>query len=187
MHQGILWMKKDLFGNPIIKKQSRLERSLNKYDQDSFSSRLSRLEHLQQIFPKGYWFALPPESAHIFDETKMTFINGHYIACVMLAQAFIEHVLQMELERMGHPKIAGRSLKEIIKWFKTNKPEHKFLMDNIDRLRKFRNPFAHLRPFGDPDSLSQRIMRAQTAPDKILEKESRDSLALMYRVAITRF
>ena len=180
-------MEKDLFGQSIEKKESFLKKSLRKYDKDSFNDRLKRLEYLQKIFPKDYGFLLRPESAFILDEVKMTFINGYFISTVMLAQAFIEHVLQTILETFGHQKLSQKNLKEIIKWFRSNKPEHNFLMKKIDHLRRFRNPFSHLKPFNDPNTITQRSFCSRVQPDEILEKETRDALELMYQVMVTKF
>jgi hypothetical protein len=180
-------MRKDLLGHPLKERTPYLSRTLRKFDRDTFPSRLERLQHLQTIFPKGYWFGLPLESAYIMDEVKMTFVNGNYIATVMLSQAFIEHILQIEVERLGHPVVARKGLREIIKWFKRERPHNDFLMNRVDRLRRFRNPFSHLRPFDDPDTLARRAMKSQSDPSEIIKMETKEALALMYQVAITRF
>lgn len=180
-------MKKDILGHPLKAKEPYLSRTLRKFDRDTFPHRLERLQHLQAVFPKGYGFMLPPESAFIMTEVKMTFINGQFIATVMLAQAFIEHILQIAVEGLGHPQVARKGLNDIIKWFKRQRPQHTFLINKIDRLRRFRNPFSHLRPFDDPDTISQRAMKSRMRPEDIIENETRDALALMYQVAITRF
>jgi hypothetical protein len=180
-------VKKDLFGNPIIEKESPMERSLRKYDRDSFDDRLGRLKYLQKISPKGYSFFLPPESAYILDEVKMTFINGQCVATIMLAQAFIEHVLQGKVYGPESEKVVRKGLSKITEWISNNKPVHSDLMKRINRLRRFRNPFCHLRPFDDPDTISQMIFQSGMHPDAILEEETQKAIALMYEVAVTKF
>jgi hypothetical protein len=180
-------LRKDLFGNPIVEKGSHLERSLRKYDRDSFGNRLDRLKYLQKIFPKGYGFLLAPESAYILDEVKMTFMNGHYVATIMLAQAFIEHVLQGTVCGSKSEKVVKRGLGAIVKWIRNNKPEHSYLMKEIDHLRKFRNPFCHLRPSDDPDTISQRMFQSGMHPDEILEEETKKAITLMYEIAVRKF
>jgi hypothetical protein len=180
-------MEKDLFGRPIRKKEPRYGRSLRKYDRDSFDERLARFQYLQTVFPKRYGFLLPLESSYLLHEVKVTFVSGAYVATIMLSQAFIEHVLQCAVESAGEGKVARCGLAEIVKWFQKNRPQHDFLMRKIDDLRRFRNPFTHLRPFDDPDTLGQRIFVAKASPDEILETETKSALALMYQVAITTF
>jgi len=180
-------MEKDLFGKPIRKKEPRYARSLRKYDRDSFDERLNRLQYLQSIFPDGYGFLLPLESSYLLHEAKVTFVDGAYVATIMLAQAFIEHILQCAVAAAGEEKVARRGLAEIAKWFRKNRPQHDFLIGKVDHLRRFRNPFTHLRPFDDPDTLGQRIFAAKASPDEILEEETKSALALMYQVAITTF
>lgn len=180
-------LRKDLFGKPIIEKESYLERSLRKYDRDSFGGRLDRLKYLKNIFPKGYGFILSPESSYILDEVKITFINGQYVATIMLAQAFIEHMLQGTVCGAESEKVSKRGLGTIVKWIRNNKPEHSYLMKEIDHLRKFRNPFCHLRPSDDPDTISQRMFQSGMHPDAILEEEAKKAVVLMYEIAVRKF
>lgn len=123
----------------IKKRKSRLEGVLNNYDKKTSKERLKRLKYISKIMPKGYMMCGSPESAYIFDEVKMTFINGESIATVILAQAFIERRLQEILDFRGFKKESKNGLSEISKFLRKNKIINDFILGKIDNLRKKRN------------------------------------------------
>lgn len=178
-------MQKDLFGNEILEPVDEFSQALKTYDSETLELRYERLKYINKIFPHDYGFLLPTESAYILSEAKMTLISGQYVATVMLAQAFIEHILQIYLESIGQAQVAKRGLSAMIKYFHQNKPHHNYIMKRIDKIRRFRNPFSHLKDFDHPDTVVQRSLKASALPDEILEKETKEALELMYHIAIT--
>jgi hypothetical protein len=76
---------KNLFGVKLKQKKTSLERKLVKYDISTFQDRLERLKFLNGVFPKGFSFFSDFETAFVFDETKMAFINGEFIATLTLS------------------------------------------------------------------------------------------------------
>ena len=178
--------EKDLFGYVKKTRRSRLESALIKNDRETLSARLDRLRHLQSIFPQGYGFLSGVETAYIFDEAKMTYLNGQFVAAILLAQAHIEHRLQGYVAGRGENQIAKSGLAKITKYLRSNNLLHKFLLDRIDRLRKMRNPFSHLQDFDYPDSLSKRAIAYKYNFSETLRHDAEFALALMYEVAVTR-
>lgn len=180
-------MKKDLFVTKIKQKRTILEKSLVKYDRDSFEDRLKRLKFLNKIFPKGYGFLSDPETAYIFDETKMAFINGEFIATLMLSQAYIERKVQIYFSSIGFEKEAKRGLKFIIDFARKHKLINNYLLEKIDLLRNKRNPFSHLKHYKYKFNISQRIMAEMKEPLLIVEKDAHEAISLMYLISITKF
>lgn len=178
-------MKANLFGDKKKKRKTYLEIKLNKYDRDSFYDRLERLKYLNRIFPKGYSFLSGMETAYVFDEAKMTFINGEFISTIMLAQAFIEHKLQTYLASRGLIKESKKGLKSMTSYLKRNKLVNEFLLDKIDHLRKIRNPFSHLK-LDDESSISRRIFLQRKEPFIVMEEDAKEAIALMYQIAIIK-
>jgi hypothetical protein len=86
--------EKDLFGYIKNTRRPRLETAVLKHDRETLDARLERLRHLQTIFPRGYGFLSGVETALVFDEAKMAYINGLFVATILLSQAHIEHALQ---------------------------------------------------------------------------------------------
>jgi len=178
-------MDKDLFGNPLKKRKSRLERQLEKSDRQSFNSRLERLKWLDSIFPKGYSFMMPSEAFHVFEEARLAFINGEFVATLLLANAFLEQWLGNVLASEGHAKEAQQGLAVILRCMEEMGLLHEFISNTADRLRKIRNPFVHLKSFDHEHRLTQRVLREQIDPCSLLEEDARNAISLMLHVATT--
>jgi hypothetical protein len=158
-----------------------------KYDRETLPARLDRLRHLQTIFPKGYSFLSALETAFVFDEAKMTYINGEFIATILLAQAHIEHRLQGYVASRGGCRLAKAGLARITEFLRTHDFLHVFLLDRIDRLRKIRNPFTHLQDSDYPYSLTRRSLERHNDWAETLREDAEFALTLMYEIAVTRF
>jgi hypothetical protein len=176
---------KDLFGKPVRQRRNRFNIALEKYDKENFDERLTRLKWINSIFPKGYIYLLPPETAFIFDEAKMTFINGEYIATLFLTSAFIEHILSIHLQSKGFSKEAQKGLGAILECAKTNKLTHDFILEKADYLRAIRNPFAHLKSPDHSFNLTERAIKALSNPLSIIEKDAKEAISIMYTFAVT--
>lgn len=180
-------MEKDLFGKKVVKKKSMLEKAIEKYDRNSFKDRLKRLKYLNEVFPKGYSFLSDIETAYIFDETKMAFINGEFIATLMLSQAYIERKLQNYFSSIGLATEAKRGIKYIISYARKHGLIDEFLLDKIDLLRKKRNPFSHLKPYEYEFNISHRLKKEMKEPLLIIEKDAHEAISLMYHISISDF
>lgn len=176
----------DLFGRVKKRRRSRLEAGLARYDQNSFEERLERLKWLEQIMPRDYAISLPPETFYVFQEAKDSFINGQFTGTLMLAAAFIEHVLAISLEEKGFRKEALGGMRSILKCLKKNGSMLAPIVPKIDHLQEIRNPFVHIKPFTHPSRLSQRAMKLRKNDLSLLESDAREALSVMYTVAFTR-
>jgi len=82
-------INKDIFGNAIKEKKKRktkLEKYLTDYDIDTFNDRLARLTFVDKMYPKGLILAGDMEFVFTFGEIKECYINGHFIATIILTQ-----------------------------------------------------------------------------------------------------
>ena len=184
MQQTLFNKKKD-----NSKKQSSEELSLTRYDKRSMPDRVQRLKFLKKVFPKGYSFGSDLETAYIFDEVKMAYINGEFISTILLSQAFIERRLQMHYISLGLDNIANKGLKAIIDHAKKNETIHDFLLPKIDELRQKRNPFVHLKDYDHKYNISQRIYNSKDnvlrQPMELIAEDASEALRLMYAIFVT--
>ena len=176
-------MDRDLFGNEIEPPPDSLELDLKGYDQSTFDGRLARLKYLYRVYPEGYGFLMSMEAHYLFDEARRAFVNGELVGTILLAQAFIEHWLGGQLEGKIQKKNPG--LDDILKHLRGEGRVHEWLIDQVDALRKLRNPFVHPKPFDHPHNISQKIATERKSPDEILDKAAKEALAIMYRIART--
>jgi hypothetical protein len=184
-------MQTDLFGNKPIKKITKFETALKKYDKETISERIERLKYINTLLPDEYMFGGDPETIFIFDEAKMAFINGQFISTILLSQAYIERRLQIHYNSIGLDTIAKKGLKAILEHAKKNKTVHHFLLPKIDELRKIRNPFVHLKDYEHDYNLSQRIFKnikeGKFYKDftEIIYDDSKEAIRLMYAIFLT--
>jgi hypothetical protein len=174
----------DLLGRRITKPRSRLAMSLAKYDRDCFDDRLERLRWLQQVLPSGYSYVMPPETAYIFGEIKNVFVDGAFIATILLSAAFIEHWLSSLARSKGFEREAARGLSATIKCLRREGLVHDYLLEKADALRKLRNPFVHLQAFENPDRVTQRAILEGKHPIVILEESAKQAVSLMCTIAV---
>ena len=180
-------MNVNLFGDELGQQVDPYEEELVAYDENTFDERLTRLKYLHRVFPTDYSFMMSLSAHHLFNESRRAFVNGEFVGTMLLAQAFIEHWLQPQLEARGYcfSKSKG-GLYYIINCLRDGKHMHNFLIDKIDCLRRVRNPFVHAVPFEDPYNISQMSLSTLKAPEVLLEEQAQEALSIMCTVAVTR-
>lgn len=172
---------KDLFGNDVDD-TDEVEKYLSEMDEETIAARAANLNYVISIAPQ-HGLLMPQESFLVLTEARDAFVNGLYVATVMLAQALIEHRLQIFMSSIGEHDAAKRGVSAIIKRLQTIRPQHAFILGRVDRLRAFRNPFTHLKPFEHEHTIGQVSLRTRQHPNEVLHHRAKEALAIMYTVA----
>lgn len=180
-------MNEDLFGNKVRPPKDKLELILKKIDFSSFSERLERVKYLDKIIPPNIGFLFSDEMHYLFTEAINSYINGQFVATILLSQSFIEHWLKDSIAKDKVKKFGRTTLDTILKAMKENNSANIELLNKIDRLRKIRNPFVHSKSFDNEYNVSKLAIKQRITPDEFLIKEARDSISLLFQVCITRF
>jgi hypothetical protein len=91
----------DLFGNEIERKtyKSAAEKELNGYDIRLFPERLERLKFIKKHSSNGYSMFGDMEFVFTFSEIQQCYIDGHFIATIVLSQSFLEKLLDIHLTK----------------------------------------------------------------------------------------
>lgn len=179
-------MEKDLFGKAVRKKRSRAEILLSKRDRDTIAARIERIKYLRKVIPSRMGLAGSMEAVFVFQEAQAAFVNGHFIATILLAQAFTEKVIQEQMDTKGYPG-TSRGLKYMVKYCRDNSLLPSVILDKIDQLRKIRNPFVHLKPFDYPYTLSRRIFSdMRKGPAEILESDAKEAISIMVTILYSK-
>ena len=160
--------------------QTRLVEALEQHDLEQRQARAARIEWASEhdVTRLGVISGVP-EMMSLMSETRECFVNGHFIATLMLGTAVIEHVIVEELVDRG----IGRFRMPLSEALAIARKEQVFpesLLDAADKLRALRNPFAHRRPDDDNDRFSNRYIARKTHPRVVLEEDARVALASMY-------
>jgi len=125
---------------------------LDSFDKNTRLERSKRLAFLNDLWGKynreGIWFG---GAAYIFfEEAKNNFIIGSFVSCILIIQSFFEETLKQNL-RMGNlttdRRINNLSFKELIELSEEKALIKPVLKDDLNRLRKLRNPYVHSRGF----------------------------------------
>ena len=121
----------------------------------------------------------PVEAMNLLREARECFVEGHYIATLMLATALIEHVISEELVAASKAKY-GISFERAISVARQENLFPTELLDSADRLRVLRNPFAHRKPDDHEHTLGNRYIAQKRHPRLVVEEDARAALIAMY-------
>jgi len=178
--------QRDLFGDKARPKFDKLATDLQKRDRQTFKSRLERLRYLDSISPRGISMFGQMEPIFIFEEASLAFLNGAFIATIILCQAAIEHWLTSYLSGKTEAKELPKTLQNMLKQCQKDGIIHDYLIEKIDSLRLIRNPFTHPKSEEYAFVLSRRIFEIKLPPEEILEEDAKSALSLMHTLYLTK-
>lgn len=122
-------------------------------------------------------------SSLAYGEARSSFVNGNYVATIMLCQSLMEHLLAaylhgtLMLELKAKQKF-GETLKEC--------QSRGLLCDgdvhDLQRLGQLRNPLAHYRNINDADHLDRRAMTTEEQPFEICEADAEFAIRTVIRL-----
>lgn len=112
-------------------------------------------------------------------EAREVFVDGHYVATLLVAVAFIEHTVVEELQLLGHVNGSPTFSQAIL----IAAEKKVFPSDWLARAKKLnlrRNPFVHIKDAKHQHALGVRIRMEDRHPTAILESDAKDVIDLMY-------
>lgn len=179
---------KDLFGKPVKYRRPRYEAALERGEKKTLPERAGRVRWLSEVIPKNRIFAMPTETALVFEDAKASFVYGNYVAVIVLAAAFVEHWFMASLDNRGYHKEASQGLAAMINCARVNNFVNPLILDKVDRLRLIRNPFVHLKSFDHQHTIGQRMAKTRTFDiPELLESDAKEALIAMYGMASFAF
>lgn len=125
----------------------------------------------------GHWER--SETLAVLQEARSSYLHGNFIATLILALAYVEHVINDALPP-PLPKRRTPTMTDAIKQARTAELFPDDLLDGASVLSDFRNPFVHRRDADDPDTIGERVRNRKSHPKTILEQDARDALLVMY-------
>lgn len=159
--------------------QEKLLEALETYDTQTRKARAERIQWLSLHSPTLPVVMGRTETLHLLGEARQSFINGHFIAALLVSMACIEHCIVEELGLLG---LIQKSpfFSEAIKIATKNKVFPPDWLKRAERLSLRRNPFAHLKEPDHRHALGARIREEQKHPQTIVEADAKDAVSLMY-------
>lgn len=178
-------MQTELFKKIIKKKVPTIhERYISKKDRLLFHEKVKRLKYLHKINPEGIILAGDYEFVMTYRETQLCFIDGHFLATILLSQAFIEKIIHSYYIKLGHEDIARKGLSNILKHAKKHKLINELLIKKVDRIRLKRNPITHIKSGENQHGTIQRALKSKLNPILQLENDATDCIDVLTFIAI---
>lgn len=157
---------------------------LSAEDDATRSSRAVRLAFVLQaggplgnmLIPGGF---VP---ARALDEARWCYVNGQFLASVLLCQAMLEHVLAGQYALMGKDSLIKKGFErlcdEALADHLISPSEHCAFAS----LRLLRNPYVHPKRMNDPKRMERRMMTENLSQEDIVEGDARQALLTVLRL-----
>ncbi len=176
----------DLFGSDYYDNCDDLFREyLSQKDKDSIEGRIRRLKHLHNINQDDTVIAGDLEFAFAYREAQFTFVEGFFLSTILLTQSFIEKLFQSYFDEKGIK--CKRTFSSMLTYAKDNKIISNFIYENIDYLRRIRNPITHIKNWDYTDSLSKRSLESGKDPNLQLEEDAKFAIELFTQIGKNGF
>lgn len=164
--------------SPRIVKDPLIE-ALSKEDASTRADRAERIRWLSPNVPIIRGFIAPVEATALMEEAKLCYVNGQFVATLVLAASFIEHKLADALRAKSLAK-RGLTFEAAIKHCRQSQLFPDELLETTDRIRLIRNPFVHRKPDGHEHSLGTRFLNQKIHPKTIIENDAAMAIKAMY-------
>ncbi len=153
-------------------------------DEASRPPRARRLRLLiEEYGPEGHRLFPGGElSLHTFEEARRAYLHGLYFACVILTQACLEHMLAGMFRIAGRDDLDKASFERLLKEARQQRYVSPGEFALFNRLRRVRNPYAHARRPGAPDSPIARAVRSQVPVDEVLARDATLAITALLRL-----
>ena len=158
---------------------------LRRRDERTFEERVKRLEFTESIIPpERTFFCVDVEMVLTFREAETTFINGQFIATIILAQTFVEKAVYGKLKYVFRINTRGGFAK-MLELMKEKNLLSESIIDQMQSIRKTRNPFVHY--IENNYSILNRVSKTTPTLKKdiysVLEKDAKNAIQVMVWIA----
>lgn len=161
-------------------RREKLRKVLAALDQGSRETRAARVEWLSLYEPHTLTAIMGRvETLELLREARAVFVDGHFIACLLLAMSFIEHTLIEELQDYGHTK-GSPTFSQALDLAEKHRLFPAEWLARAKKLSLRRNPFVHIKDGEHEHGLGRRIRTEKRHPKLIIEADAKDSISLMY-------
>lgn len=149
------------------------------------ATRVLRLRDLLDTMPvpsDGLTFLGGEASQICFEEVRRCYMDGSYMAVVLLALAYVERVLAAVLYAAGWEAAKKAPFGEVLR-----KAHQDGFLSDLDwrayqDLARLRNSHAHFRSPGSSESMTARMVEENAFPREVLAKDAKRALRAMAKI-----
>lgn len=137
--------------------------------------RIARLTWVGSILPSAEYLTFPGGlmAKFLFEEMRYCFVYGQFLATITLGFAYIERTLAAKFFAAGRDDLERANIKTLLKEARDHGILTSDEADDLDRIRRTRNPVTHFRrPLAD-DAIELRSLQESQDPYEILEQDAR--------------
>jgi hypothetical protein len=147
-------------------------------EQDDAESRPHRAQRAKQVldsitFPEsGFLFFGGMETSQSFTEARLAYVNGLYLATVLLALVVAEQKLAGTLYAAGVEKAKKLKLEDLLSVSLEERLITQGEHELLNKLRGIRNAYSHYRPLSHPSKLARRSISTGAAMEDVLKEDA---------------
>jgi len=149
---------------------NEFERHLKREDSVSLPYRITRLRFLVEEFGEPRYIGVPQMAFFYIEEAKTCYLNGAFVACVLVAQAALEDMLRWTLTLLD-PQLSGRKLasmkfKQVINLWHAKELLSEEEAEGLHRIRETRNPYVHTKEITHARGFLRRSQQSDFTKDE---------------------
>ena len=151
------------------------------------ATRVRRLRDLLDTMPvpsDGLSFLGGATSQICFDEVRRCYMDGSYMAVVLLSLAYVERELAAVLYGAGWEAAKKAPLRAVLKKAHKDGVLSELEWRTYQELSYLRNSHAHFRRPGSSESVVARMVEENSFPKEVLAKDAKRALRAMARIVL---
>ena len=121
-------------------------------------------------------------AVYLFDEARCCYIYGQYLATIAMGMAYIEQSIAAIFHTRCKDKFAKQSAETLFKEALNEGLISQFDYENLERIRKTRNPAIHFKKPLHPDSIDVRSVKQNRHPALILESDAKFVMGSVFKL-----
>lgn len=168
-------------------RSDEITESIKRLEEDEAGSRPYRARRLQLLLseygPEGIRvFYGGHVSAMAFEEARQAYLHGLFLACTIMCQVCLEHMLASLFRMTGRNDLERASFETLLLKARANRilSEEEFSL--FDRLRMIRNPYVHPRGPTVPSSITRRAMMTDTPVEDLVADDAEFAIVALLRL-----
>ena len=145
------------------------------------AKRLRDLLNILPVPPEGMMFLGGDQSMICIEEVRRCYLDGSYMAVVLLCLAYVERELAAHLYAAGWENAKKARLSAILKRANEYGMLSQVEWQSYCELNSLRNSHAHFRSPGSPTSMMARTAEENVLPREMLAEDARKAILAMAR------
>ena len=145
----------------------------------SRESRTHRLSYLLEVvqIPSGTFGKFRGAISHpCYEEVRLAYIHGLYLATVLLSLSYVEHQLANEFYGAGESWVEDARLEDLLKEAHQRDMLSCSEFDTFNDLRSIRNSYVHFRHPGHSTTLTNRSLDQDALPHEVMKADAERAL-----------